>query len=92
MTDTRTATVRTSWHTTLIAALAYLASRLFGWEISTDDPLLLLVVPVVVGIFYRASVALSEAVPWIGYVLFGVNRSPEYSEPPPEVPRLADEG
>lgn len=91
MNDTRTATVRTSWFATFTAVVAFVAARL-GLNIDTNDPLFLLAVPVVVGVLYRAALALSEAVPWIGYVFFGVNRSPEYTNPPPAFPAVADGG
>lgn len=91
MTDTRIATVRTSWFATFAALVAFAAARL-GFEIDTNDPLFMLAAPVVVGIGYRAALALSEAVPWVGYVFFGVNRSPGYTDPPPAFPAVAEEG
>lgn len=92
MNDHNTATVRTTWSLALTSLLAYLAHVVFGVEIETSDPLIILIVPAVAGIVHRLSLVLSEKVPYFGYVLFGINRSPEYTTPPPAVPALADEG
>jgi len=89
LTDHNTATVRTTWSIGVVSALVWLAHVIFDVELSTSDPLIILIAPVVVGFFHRLSVVLSENVPYFGYLLFGVNRSPEYTEPPPDVPALA---
>jgi hypothetical protein len=90
MNDTTTATVRTTWSLGVAVLLAWLAGRVLGVEVSTDDPWIILIAPAVYAVFYRLSVVISEHVPYVGYVLFGVNRSPSYTEPPPAVPALAD--
>jgi hypothetical protein len=92
LTDHNTATVRTTWFITFASALAWLIHVVFDIEVATNDPTFIVIIGAFYGILYRLSVVLSEKVPYFGYVLFGVNRSPEYSEPPPDVPALADEG
>lgn len=91
MSDSNTATIRTTVNMIVILAIAYVASKITGRQIDTSDPTIILIGGVVVGIFYRLSTVISEKVPYAGYVLFGVNRSPEYTTPPPAVPALANE-
>jgi hypothetical protein len=90
MSDPNTATIRTTVNTAVILALAYFGSRIFDQEIDINNPSIILVGSVIVGIFYRLSTVISEKVPYAGYVLFGVNRSPGYTNPPPEAPVLAE--
>ena len=90
-TDGHTASVRTGWVVGVVAALAWLASYFFDQTIETDNPWIILIAPVVVGVLHRTFLVLSEAIPYFGYIVFGINRSPRYSEPPPAVPALAGE-
>lgn len=91
MNDPNTATVRTTWNVVVLMVLTWIVTSITDKEVATDDPRIIIAAGVIVGIFYRLSVVLSETVPYVGYVLFGVNRSPAYTTPPPDVPALADE-
>lgn len=91
MSDSNTATIRTTVNATAILAVAYVVSKVSGNSVDTSDPQTIAIGGAVFGIFYRASTIISEKVPYAGYVLFGVNRSPEYTTPPPAVPALANE-
>lgn len=91
MSNHNTATIRTGVNTVVAMVVVLIASKVVGRDVSIDDPWVLLVVPIVVTVVHRLSVVISENVPWIGYVLFGVNRSPAYTDPPPAVPALADD-
>lgn len=91
MSNHNTATIRTLVNTAVAMVVVLIASRVLGREVSINEGWVLLVVPVVVGVVHRLSMVVSEHVPWIGYVLFGVNRSPAYTDPPPAVPALADD-
>jgi len=84
MNDTTIATVRTGWNTTIFAAFAALVYKLFGWEVKVEDllPYLPVILPVAAA-FYRLSRLISEKLPWIGYVLFGVNRPPSFASATP---------
>jgi hypothetical protein len=89
--DSNTATIRTTVNAVVIFAVAYVASKVSGSELDTSDPVIIVVGGGVFGILYRLSTVISEKVPYAGYVLFGVNRSPAYTEPPPALPALADD-
>ena len=91
MSDHNTATIRTLVNTAVAMLVTLIASRLLDREVSLDEGWVLLVVPIVVGVVHRLSTVISENVPWVGYVLFGINRSPAYTEPPPALPALADD-
>lgn len=89
MNDTRTATLRTTWNGTLIAATSVAAAKLLGWEITVDDLAPFLpVIAVVIGVFYRASLAIAARWPMLGTILFGKTTAPEYSPLPPPAARL----
>ena len=90
MNDKNTATIRTTVNSAWVSAVAVLLTNLFGWEIDLNDPVVILVLPAVGVVVYRISVVLSEKIPWIGYILYGVNRSPGYAGPPPDVPVVAE--
>lgn len=91
MSDSNTATIRTTVNTAVILAIAYIASRVSGQEIDINNPSIILIGSVAVGIFYRLSTIISENVPWVGHVLFGINRSPGYTTSPPAAPPLAEQ-
>ena len=79
MQQSTTATIRTTVNGTILTAVVSLAYKLFGWEVKVDDllPFLPLLAPCI-AVFYRLSLYLSERFPAIGYILFGVNKSPSY--------------
>ena len=76
--DVNVATARTTTNTAFIGAVAYLIQRFTGTTIDTTDPLILIGVPVVVGIGYRASRAVTNRWPVFGTVLFGYDETPTY--------------
>lgn len=77
-TNTRIATKRTAVNSTVIAAIVYLAQRFTSIEIDAADPLVLVGVPIVVGIGYRASRFLSDRFPALAVILFGDTSTPSY--------------
>lgn len=77
-TNTRIATKRTTVNAAVIGGIVYLAQRIFGVEIDPTDPLILLGVPVVVGIGYRASRWLTARFPALAVILFGDSATPDY--------------
>lgn len=91
MSNHNTATIRTTVNAIVIFAVAWGASKITGRELDTSNPVIIVVGGVVFGILYRLSTVISEKIPYAGYVLFGVNRSPAYTDPPPAVPALADD-
>ncbi len=77
--DRNTATIRTTVNTTVLTILSSLIFRLFKWEVSVDDLVLWSpIIAPVAAIFYRASLVLSEKLPWLGYILFGKVKPPTY--------------
>lgn len=78
MTDTRTATLRTTVNSTWLVALVALAHQA-GWRVDADSLAPLLpAVPVIVGCWYRGCLLASARWPWLGWVLFGVSANPTY--------------
>jgi len=77
-TNTNIATKRTTVNAAVIGAVVYLAQRFTGTEIDPTDPLILLGVPVVVGIGYRASRWLTVRFPALAVILFGDAAAPKY--------------
>lgn len=74
--DTRIATVRTivpaAWGTLVV----YLLNR-FGIQLDPDDTeILLLVLPAVIGIFYRLSRFVEERFPKLAWILLGSGKKP----------------
>ena len=89
LSDGNTAAIRTAWSAAVIFALAYVVSKLTGHEVDTSDPTIIIWAGAIMGVLHRLFSVLAENVPWIGYVLFGINRSPGYTNPPPAVPVVA---
>ena len=79
--DTAIATLRTTWNTSILTALSVAVYKIFGWKVTVDEllPYMPLIIPVV-GVFYRASVAISGRWPMVGKILFGVNKTPAYAK------------
>ncbi len=82
--DVKVATRRTTQNATVLsvvtAIVVYLFNRFspFGYDIDPGNPYVLIAVPFIVGIGYRASRELDARFPWIGRVLFGNDTDPEY--------------
>lgn len=91
MSDSNTATIRTTVSALVIFFVAWVISKVTGKAVDTNDPSIILWGTVVFGVLYRLFLVISENVPYAGYILFGINRKPEYTTPPPAVPALADE-
>lgn len=78
MSDVRTATVRTTMPAVWVSLLMWLAVRL-GLDIDGDDwQVVLLVAPVVLGVFYRAGREAEARWPIVGRILFGSSQTPRY--------------
>jgi len=88
--DANTATIRTTWLAVLVFLIAWAVSKLTGNEVSTNDPQIILWGGAAFVFFQRAFTLISKHVPWAGYLLFGVNRLPGYTNPPPALPALAE--
>lgn len=76
-------TVRTTINTTILVAATALAAKVFSVKVEAEDllPYAPIAVPVV-AVFYRASRAITDRWPRIGYVLFGNARPPAYPPAP----------
>jgi hypothetical protein len=79
-TNTKTATKRTTVNAAVIGAVAYFFQRFTGTELDMTDPLILVGLPLVIGIGYRASRYLAARFPVLAVVLFGDAATPDYSD------------
>jgi hypothetical protein len=77
--NTTTATIRTTINGTVLTAIAALITRLAHVDVSVDEllPYVPFAVPVI-GVFYRASLWLTDKVPALGFILFGKRDEPVY--------------
>ena len=78
MNSTRIATKRTTWNAAALTIVVFVAEQLTERDIDVSNPILLLVVPAAVGVFYRTSRELSARFPALGRVLFGDATEPRY--------------
>jgi spore germination protein YaaH len=81
------AVVRTTVQTTVLTAIAAVIFKVTGVDLKLED--LLPWVPIaapVAAVFYRASRAIADRFPSIGYILFGIPRPPAYAPPPAPTP------
>lgn len=86
MNNATTATVRTTWNGTIVAALIVATAAIFGWDVNLDDLAPFLpVIGIFIGVFYRASLWAAAKWPSLGYVLFGKPATPAYPPPQPDV-------
>ncbi len=81
--DTTVGTIRTGVQTTVLTAVAAVMCKVFGWDVQVEDllPWLPVVAPVAL-VFYRLSRYLSDKLPGLGYILFGIVKKPAYVDPP----------
>lgn len=77
--NTTTATIRTTVNGTVLTAVAAIVAKLTHTDVSTDDLLPYLpAAPIVIGVFYRTSLWLTDKFPTVGYILFGKRDEPIY--------------
>ena len=75
----KTATVRTTINSAVMALVLYVVSVIFpDVEITADNPLIIAVVGVASAVVYTASRWLTDKFPWLGTLLFGVATAPKY--------------
>lgn len=76
--DVRTATVRTTLPAVWVTGITWVVARL-GWNPSADDwQIIMLVMPVILSVAYRAAREVEVRWPALGRVLFGSSRRPSY--------------
>lgn len=85
--DTTVGTVRTGVNAAWFIGVVVAVCDLFGWTVNVDEltPHLVWILPtlgVLGGIFYRASRAVGDSIPVLGWVLFGIKKQPAYVDPP----------
>lgn len=89
MNDTQIAWTRTTVNSLWLGLLVWLNTR-YDWGVDFESAWTILLVGVSAGVVWRVSEILSK-VPYLGYVLFGVNKEPSYPQPtPPNPPQPAD--
>jgi len=80
MTGTTTATIRTTVPVAWTTLLVWLVAR-FGIDLAESDwQTLMLVMPAIVGVCYRAARMIEARWPVVGHVLFGSAKTPTYGE------------
>lgn len=85
--------------TTVNAAISGLIAWLIGnttWfdflgDIDLNDFSVVFAVGIISGVVWRASILVSRLVPLAGWVLFGINKPPDYDEPTPPNPPTPDD-
>jgi hypothetical protein len=79
MQNTTKATIRTTINTTELGLIVFLLNRFFSWNLTLDDLLPFTpLIGIVVAMFYRVCLVLTEIFPVLGFVLFGYPTTPEY--------------
>lgn len=84
MKPTTTATIRTAVPSAWATLLVWLIARA-GWTLEEADwQVLFVVMPVVLGVFYRLARVVEARWPMIGHVLFGSSKTPNYDASTPD--------
>ena len=90
--------VNIAWTRTTFTALwtgfVIWVSAKLGWELNPENPVSILLVGLAGGAVWRLSELISK-IPYLGYILFGINKEPGYDTPPPAnpvTPKPAPEG
>ncbi len=83
MNDTVVAWTRTTFTALWTGFVIWLAAKL-GWTVDVDEPTAILVIGLTGGVVWRLSELLAK-VPYVGYILFGINKTPSYTPLPPPV-------
>ena len=78
MSNESIATGRRTVNVAVVTVIAWVAARLLNVEIASDDPIVLLAAPMIVGIGARLSYWLAARFPAAGWVLFGYGTQPTY--------------
>lgn len=79
--DTNIAWTRTTVNALWLGLLVWLNAR-FDWGFDLESPWAILIIGISAGVVWRASELLTK-IPYLGYVLFGINKEPSYSPLPP---------
>lgn len=83
MNDTRIGWTRTTVTSLWTGLVIYIASKL-GMDIDPANPTVIIIIGLTSAIVWRLSIVLSK-VKWLGWILFGVNAPPGYTESELEV-------
>ena len=86
MNNTQIAWTRTTFTSLWMGAVIYLFAKL-GWELDVESPVTVLAIGLTGGVVWRVSELLAN-VPYLGYVLFGINKEPGYDQPTPPNPEV----
>ncbi len=84
MNNTNIAWTRTTF-TAFWMGLVLWAAAKAGWTIKTTDPWVILVIGLTGGVVWRVTELLAN-VKYLGYIFFGINKAPGYSQPTPPNP------
>lgn len=84
MNNTTIAWTRTTF-TALWTGVAVYVAAVLGWEVDVNDPTVIIVIGLAGGVVWRISEILAN-IPYLGYILFGINKSPGYDQPTPPNP------
>lgn len=80
MTDTNIAWTRTTFTALWTGVVIWLAAKL-GWALDPENPTAIIAIGLTGGIVWRLSELLAN-VKYVGYILFGINKDPEYTPTP----------
>ena len=78
-TNTNIAWTRSTF-TALWAGAVLWVVGLLGWEVDISNPTVIIAIGLIGSIVWRLSMELAR-IPWLGYVLFGINKAPGYDLP-----------
>lgn len=90
LTNSGIATTRSTATATWTALALYAVDRLTGWKLDADDPTVILILAGALALVHRISTVLVEIWPPLGFILFGIPRTPIYPPPPPSSPPAPD--
>lgn len=71
-------TVRTALPAAWATGITWLVAK-FGFNFQEEDyAMLMIIIPIVIPVFYRASRELEQRFPWLGQIIFGSASAPSY--------------
>ncbi len=79
MDNTQIAWTRTTFTSLWLGVVLFVSAKL-GWEFDAESPLAIIGIGLTGGVVWRASELLAR-VPYLGYILFGVDKEPVYVAP-----------
>lgn len=88
--DTAVGWTRTTAQALVTAFLVWAAANVFETNLDVADPIFILIAGLAGGVVWRGSMVLADRMPWLGYVLFVVNKAPGYADPPPVNPAIQE--